>query len=268
MIERRKREKEVRRDLAIDAAIAIYEEEGYHSITMEKIAERSELSRAALYLYFKNKEEILIGAIVSYADCFAQLLQETYDKRESIKEALLERLWECFQIAYDKDPVVFSIWQYLHQRESIANLSAELRAILYEVGAKVVGLQHKIVGYGVAEEVFVQCDYRTLAEVIWSTFLGIVYTERSKHRLSHKNHMAVTRETAREVLSRGVLNPSRKKMKIKSDTKGLMTDHENTERGKIAWPRKKRSDKKLVLFRSETMKDSPFRESLKSPKTT
>jgi TetR/AcrR family transcriptional regulator len=213
LIERRKREREIRRELAIDAAMSIYDSDGYHSITMEKIAERSELSRAALYLYFKSKDEILISAIISHADYFAQILQEVYDKRESIKEELFEKLWECFQRFYEKDPVAFTAWQYFHQSEMIGNLPAELRQILHDAGAKVVALQHKIVEYAVAQEVFVQYDYRALSEVIWSSFLGIVYVERSKNVLSHKSHMAETEEVARKVLSRGVLNPSRKKGK-------------------------------------------------------
>jgi len=196
--------------LAIDAAMAIYAEEGYHAITMEKIAERAEVSRAALYLYFKNKEEIVLHAVVTYTEYFASLLQEIYDKRESIKKKLLEELWACFRTFYEKAPVTFSAWQYLHQREMVTNLSPEIRNILYEVGVKVVSLQHKIVEYAVAEKIFIQCDYRTLTEVIWSTFLGIIYTERTKHRLTRKNHMDVTMDLAKQVLSRGVLNPSQK----------------------------------------------------------
>jgi TetR/AcrR family transcriptional regulator len=210
VIERRRREKDLRRDLAIDAAMSIYEEEGYHAITMEKIAERSELSRAALYLYFKNKDEIVISAIVSHADYFAHLLQEVYDNRESIKEELLEKLWECFQRFYEKDPVTFTAWQLLHQSEMIGNLAGELRDILHKWAAKVVALQHKIVEYAVAEKVFIQCDHRALSEIIWSSFLGIVYVERSKNVLSHKTHMASTQDLAREILSKGVLNSCRK----------------------------------------------------------
>jgi AcrR family transcriptional regulator len=210
VIERRKREREVRRELAIDAAMSIYEEEGYHAITMEKIAERSELSRAALYLYFKNKDEILISTIVSYADYFASVLQEIYDNRESIKEKLLEKLWECFRRFYEKDPVVFTAWQYFHQSEMIGNLPAELRDIIKESGAKIIALQHKIVGYAVAEKIFIQCDHRTLSEVIWSSFLGIVYVERTKNVLAHKSHMTITQDIAMRVLSQGILNPSRK----------------------------------------------------------
>jgi len=210
VIERRRREKDVRRELAIDAAMNIYEEEGYHAITMEKIAEKSELSRAALYLYFKNKDEIVISAILTHADYFARVLQEVYDNRENIKEELLEKLWECFQRFYEKDPVVFTAWQLFHQSEMIGNLAPQLRDILHESGAKVVTLQHKIAEYAVTEKIFIQCDHRALSEVIWSTFLGIVYVERSKNVLSNKSHMSITQDLAKEVLSRGVLNPSRK----------------------------------------------------------
>jgi len=210
VLERRKREREVRRELAIDAAMCIYEEEGYHAITMEKIAERSELSRAALYLYFKSKDEILISAIVSHADYFASVLQEIHDNREKYREKLLEKLWGCFQRFYEKDPVTFTAWQYFHQSEMISNLPTELRDILHEAGAKVVVLQHKIVEYAVAEKIFIQCDPRALSEVIWSSFLGIVYTERNKNMLSHKNHMAITQNVAIRVLAGGVLNPPKK----------------------------------------------------------
>ncbi|HEX2964561.1 MAG TPA: TetR/AcrR family transcriptional regulator [Syntrophorhabdaceae bacterium] len=206
LTERRKREREVRRELAIDAAMALYEEEGYHSITVERIAERAELSRATLYLYFKSKEEILVSAIVSHADYFASLLRELYDKRESCKEEILDRLWGCYQEFYKKDPVSFTAWQYFHQCETIGKLPPQLRDVLYEAGAMVVLLQHKIVEYAVAEKVFIRCDYRELSEVIWSTFLGIVYVERSKHVLSRKDHMAPTQDTALRVLKQGILN--------------------------------------------------------------
>jgi TetR/AcrR family transcriptional regulator len=208
--ERRKREREVRRELAIDAAMAIYEEEGYHGITMEKIAERAELSRAALYLYFKNKEEILVSAIVAHADYFAQLLQQVFDNRQNAEGQLLDKLWECFQKFYEKDPATFTAWQYFHQSDVIGNLSPDLRDILHEAGAKVVALQHKIIEYGITQKVFIRCDHRTIAEVIWASFLGIIYIERSKNVLSRKGHQDITQEVAKKVLAHGVLNTDKK----------------------------------------------------------
>jgi AcrR family transcriptional regulator len=215
VLERRKREKEIRQELAINAAMAIYDEEGYHAITMERIAERSELSRAALYLYFKSKEEILINATVSFFNDFAALLQELYDNREKNKDTLFESLWECFKQTYEKNPATFSASQYFHQREMIRNLPEDLRNVLFRSGAKVIGLQHKIVEYGVGEGVFIQADPRALSEVIWSSFLGIVYLERSRNVLSKKNHLDITHDLAARVLIRGVLNQSQVNQCIK-----------------------------------------------------
>jgi len=209
VMERRRREREVRRELAIDAAMSIYEEEGYHAITMEKIAERAELSRAALYLYFKNKEEILVSAILAHVDYFAEVLKEVYDNREKNKDQLLEKLWECFQKFYEKDPATFTAWQYFHQSDVIGNLSTELRDVLHEAGAKVVALQHKIVEYAVSQKIFIDCDHRALAEVIWSSFLGIIYIEQSKKVLSRKSHLDSTQDVAKKVLSQGVLKHGR-----------------------------------------------------------
>jgi AcrR family transcriptional regulator len=206
LLERRKREKELRQESAISAAMAIYNEEGYHAITMDRIAERSELSRAALYLYFKSKEEILINATVSFFDNFADILQELYDNREKKKYNLLEDLWGCFKQIYEKDPATFAASQYFHQREMIRNLSEDLRNILLKSSAKVVGLQRMIVEYGVTEGIFIQVDPRTLSEVIWSSFLGIVYIERSKNILSKNNNLDITHDLAVRVLAKGILN--------------------------------------------------------------
>jgi len=203
--ERRERDRKNRQELAVNAAMELYNEEGYHAITMEKIAERSELSRAALYLYFKTKDEIFVSAIVTCTNYFGDILQEIYDRRKSIKERLLEELWEAFRIFYEKDHVTFNASLYFHQSEITRNLSEELRERLYESGSRVVRLQHKIIKYGVDEEIFIKCNPRTLTEVIWACFFGITQLESSKQVASRKNHLDITRDLAIKVLARSII---------------------------------------------------------------
>jgi TetR/AcrR family transcriptional regulator len=107
IVERREREKKNRQELVINAAMELYNEEGYHAITMEKIAERSELSRAALYLYFKTKDEIFVSAIVACTNFFGDILQEIYDRRKTIKGRLLEEMWEAFRLLPSTHPCIF-----------------------------------------------------------------------------------------------------------------------------------------------------------------
>ncbi len=203
--ERRVREKQQRRDLAIQAAMEIYNEDGYYAVTMEKIAERAEISRATLYLYFKNKDEIFISAIKEYMDYFCSLLDDVYTRCRSIHEKLLDALWECFIKFYQKDPVAFNVSMYFHQNEAVRNLPEELRRLLYEAGSNAVTYQHKIAEYGVEQGIFIDCNSRTLAEVIWSSFLGIMQVERSKGEITGKTHIETTRDLALEVLARGIL---------------------------------------------------------------
>jgi AcrR family transcriptional regulator len=209
VIERREREKNIRRDCAIDAAMELYKEEGYHSITMEKIAERSELSRAALYIYFKNKDEILINAIVRQLDFFTEQLQILYDERETYKYSLLEKMWEIFERYFEKDPDAFSLALYFHQNEIIRNLPEYLRNMLYKSDSRVVRLQHSIVEYGVNEEIFIQCDSRTLSEVIWTAFMGLMELERAKYILREKSHLKITKDLAIKVFLLGILNKNK-----------------------------------------------------------
>jgi AcrR family transcriptional regulator len=56
--ERREREKLGRRNAIIEAARKLFLEKGIEHATMKEIAREAGLSKAALYLYFQNKEEL------------------------------------------------------------------------------------------------------------------------------------------------------------------------------------------------------------------
>jgi hypothetical protein len=130
---------------------------------------------------------------------------DVYNRRKSIEDTLLEELWECFTKFYQKDPVAFNVSMYFHQNEAIRNLSDDLRELLYKAGSEAGAYQHKIVEYGVEQGVFIDCNPRTLAEVIWSSFLGVMQVERSKHEITGKTHIKATRDLALKILARGIV---------------------------------------------------------------
>lgn len=59
--ERKEREKEKRRNDIIDAAEKVFFSRGIEAATMDDIAEAAELSKGTLYLYFRNKLELLLA---------------------------------------------------------------------------------------------------------------------------------------------------------------------------------------------------------------
>ncbi len=57
--ERKEREKVEMRKQILDTAMKLFLEEGFHNVSLRRIAEKIEYSPATIYLYFKDKDEIL-----------------------------------------------------------------------------------------------------------------------------------------------------------------------------------------------------------------
>ncbi len=204
--ERKERERTERRASVFQAALEVYAEEGYHGTTMEKIAERAELSRATLYLYFKTKDNIFVQGIVSRSDSFGDQLRRIYDRREEVGPHLVEELWGAFKRFYIGDPVAFNMTLYFHQGEMIRSLPESLRLMLDRSGSRNYALLCRIMDYGVREGLLVSCNPRTLAEVVWTSFLGIIHLENSKRAMSRRTHLEPTWDLAFRVLSTGMVS--------------------------------------------------------------
>lgn len=61
--ERRQEERDRRRAEIIDAAESLYAESGWDSVTMDKVARRARLSRALVYVYFRDKADLHLGLV-------------------------------------------------------------------------------------------------------------------------------------------------------------------------------------------------------------
>jgi AcrR family transcriptional regulator len=59
VLERREREKQELRQQILETARTMFATQGYEAVTMRKIAEAIEYSPTAIYLYFKDKEQLI-----------------------------------------------------------------------------------------------------------------------------------------------------------------------------------------------------------------
>jgi TetR/AcrR family transcriptional regulator len=62
--ERKEREKGHRREEILDAAQYVFFEKGLYVATMDEIAEKAELSKGTLYLYYKSKEDLYLAVMM------------------------------------------------------------------------------------------------------------------------------------------------------------------------------------------------------------
>jgi len=82
IIERKEREKERRRNAIIDAAEEVFFSKGVEDATMDEVAERAELSKGTLYLYFKNKNDLFHGIIARALEILYNTFKTEIEKEE------------------------------------------------------------------------------------------------------------------------------------------------------------------------------------------
>ncbi len=82
-LERREKEKEQRRKLILDAAQTLFFSKHYDEITIEEIAEKSQLAKGTLYLYFKSKEALYSAVALRGARIMNAMFKDATDKRQN-----------------------------------------------------------------------------------------------------------------------------------------------------------------------------------------
>jgi AcrR family transcriptional regulator len=90
--ERRQREKENLRQVILDAAREMFAEEGYASVSMRKIADKIEYSPTTIYLYFKDKNDLLRQICDETFAKLGRKFQARSKKHDSNLEGLREGL--------------------------------------------------------------------------------------------------------------------------------------------------------------------------------
>lgn len=86
--ERRQEEKDRRRAEIIDAAETLYKETGWDAVTMDSVAKHARLSRALVYVYFKDKRDLHF-AIANRA---MELLHQRFEDASARAKSGLDRV--------------------------------------------------------------------------------------------------------------------------------------------------------------------------------
>jgi len=85
---RKERERARHRQAILEAAEAVFAEQGYNGATVQKIAERAEFSVGYLYTIFENKEDIYVRLVELRVMDFLQDLRDRVRREEGILEKI------------------------------------------------------------------------------------------------------------------------------------------------------------------------------------
>jgi len=102
VLTRREREKLAHRNMILDAAERIFSKKGFYSATLDEIAQESEFSKGALYIYFSSKEDILYNIIKEKGNLVSGLLTKTLKGEKSFKEELRDFYVMTAELAFNE----------------------------------------------------------------------------------------------------------------------------------------------------------------------
>ncbi|MEJ5376722.1 MAG: helix-turn-helix domain-containing protein [bacterium] len=206
---RRKRERDYRVQSILEAARKVFFARGYMKATMEEIATLAEVSKPAIYHYFRTKDELFFSLMVPVVDHFQKELNliEKRLLRHAYKQGqeLVSDLFRGFFRAYKKDPDGFQVVQLFQQTGMVGQLEERVGQILDQKGAQAFRTARRIMSMGMDQGLLKPMSVFSLADAFWGFFVGVVQLERIKSKKAGlPAHLRSTLLTAEKIFGRGV----------------------------------------------------------------
>jgi TetR/AcrR family fatty acid metabolism transcriptional regulator len=112
----------------IDAAVISIAENGYHQTQVSKIAKQAGVADGTIYLYFKNKEDILISLFEEKMGAFIEIIEEKIAGKQTAAEKLLMMIEAHFKNLSDDHH--WAIVTQLELRQSNKELRSRINNVL------------------------------------------------------------------------------------------------------------------------------------------
>lgn len=92
-----------KRDLLVDNALRLFNEQGYRATGIDKILAKSGVAKMTLYKYFKSKDELIIAALSKRAETFSSWIDEAMSRLEPQQEGdpRLRRVMALFDALHE-----------------------------------------------------------------------------------------------------------------------------------------------------------------------
>ena len=172
--ERKEREKLQRRKEIVQAAEKVFFSRGFENATMDDIAERAELSKGTLYLYFKSKEDLHLAVAHKAISLLNSITEDVRQVKGNALEKLLHMGRACIRFS-DSHPdhmkAIMSLEGF--ELQSISYTVKEMQDMIYKESP--VGMVIDIVEQGVRENL-IRKDIPPLliAHTLWMQVLSVI----------------------------------------------------------------------------------------------
>ncbi len=169
ILERKEREKEHRKEEIVDAAEKIFFEKGLQAATMDEIAEKAELSKGTLYLYYKSKEDLYLAVLMRGFEVLYRMF-EAESKAESDVVRTLIRYQQTYFEFFQKHRKYFRMLHFLQSPHFHKQVSAEMMQECSLENQRIWKLATDLIERGIKEEVIIpNLNAVEVLIILWSS---------------------------------------------------------------------------------------------------
>lgn len=170
--ERKLREKQKRRKEILDTAERLFSGKKGMDTTMDDLADKTELAKGTLYLYYPNKENILVALAERGIGILRKRLQRAMDENKAGVEQLSD-IADTF-VKFLKEKPLHSSLILRYENTIITNKENENRGLLIE---PVLDILYGILKKGKTDgSIRNDIGTKELVTILWSQMLGILIT--------------------------------------------------------------------------------------------
>ena len=152
---RREREKLRYRKEILAAAVELFSEKGYHSVSMHEIAAKAEFAIGTLYKFFKSKEELYKSLMMEKAEEFDRILNEVLSTDDDVL-TIIRNYITAKTIFFSRSIAILRLYFAETQGASFnikAGLDRDIRKLYREMEEKVASALERGVRANVLREV-------------------------------------------------------------------------------------------------------------------
>ncbi len=191
--DRRAQEKARRKEQILQAARATFAETGWHRATVDSVAERAQVGKGTIYLYFESKEAILAELVLQALAELAARLRLASEACSPLHPAQrLHAMAEAYLKFAQDAPDYYRLLTAYDGGDFQQGVSAEQQEELLARSRHTLELVAQVIADGMALGIFTPGDPRRTAGVMWAALNGALGL------LSHPVRRTIVPATARE----------------------------------------------------------------------
>jgi AcrR family transcriptional regulator len=213
--ERKERERKARIKQIQNAAKKVFLEKSFRTATIEDIAKEAELSPAAIYLFFKSKDDLYVSLSLLSAKAMLKEVNAICNNKQLEAESKLLELKRVLLRKHRYDHLIFPHLLFVQTVFSI--ISGDTLAELQDITRQIQRGVNSIFEQGIREGRFMNINPIAQADIVWGLFSGLALWENSKKLFSpNKDHLETTLDLAFEILCRGIAKTNTDKAAVQT----------------------------------------------------